>query len=48
LTNLKKWIASQQRIKKAIITGDPAKRELDMKEIDQKTLENLKALGYIK
>ncbi len=48
LTNLKKWVISQKMIKEAVLTGDPAKRELDMKQIDEKTLENLKALGYIK
>jgi len=48
LTNLKKWITSQKLIKNALLKGDPAKRDLDMKQIDDKTLENLKALGYIK
>jgi arylsulfatase len=48
LTNLKKWIASQKIIKNALLKGDPSKREIDMKQIDPKTLENLKALGYIK
>ncbi len=48
LTNLKKWIISQKMIKEVVLTGDPAKREIDMKQIDEKTLENLKALGYIK
>jgi arylsulfatase A-like enzyme len=48
LTNLKKWIISQKMIKEAVLTGDPSKRDLDMKQIDEKTLENLKALGYIK
>ena len=48
LTNLKKWITSQKLIKEALIKGDPTSRDLDMKKIDEKTLENLKALGYIK
>jgi arylsulfatase A-like enzyme len=48
LTHLKKWITSQTLIKNALLKGDPAKREIDMKQIDEKTLENLKALGYIK
>jgi arylsulfatase A-like enzyme len=48
LTNLKKWIISQNLIKNALLKGDPAKRESDIKQIDEKTLENLKALGYIK
>jgi len=48
LTNLKKWIASQNLIKKALLKGDPAKREVDFKQIDKKTIENLRALGYIK
>jgi arylsulfatase A-like enzyme len=48
LTNLKKWITSQTLIKQALLKGDPSEREIDMKRIDEKTLENLKALGYIK
>lgn len=48
LTKLKKWITSQKLIKNALLTGDPAKRELNIKQIDKETLENLKALGYIK
>ena len=48
LAKLKKWITSQTLIKKALLRGDPAKREIDMKQIDKKTLENLKALGYIR
>ena len=48
LTKLKKWVTSQIIIKNALLTEDPAKREIDMKQIDEKTLENLKALGYIK
>lgn len=48
LINLKKWITSQKLIKEALIKGDPTKRDLDLKQIDEKTLENLKALGYIK
>ena len=48
LTNLKKWITSQKLIKNALLKGDPAKREVDLKKIDEKTIENLKALGYIK
>ncbi len=48
LNNLRKWIVSQNLIKDALLKGDPAKREIDMNQIDEKTLENLKALGYIK
>jgi arylsulfatase A-like enzyme len=48
LAKLKKWIVSQKLIKEALLKGDPSKRDLDMKQIDEKTLENLKALGYIK
>ena len=48
LTKLKKWITSQKLIKSMLLKGDSAKRELDMKQIDKETLENLKALGYIK
>jgi arylsulfatase A-like enzyme len=48
LTNIKKWITSQNMIKDAFLKGDPAKRDLDLNQIDEKTLENLKALGYIK
>jgi arylsulfatase A-like enzyme len=48
LTNLKKWIVGQNLIKDVLLKADPSKREIDMKQIDEKTLENLKALGYIK
>jgi hypothetical protein len=48
LVHLKKWITSQNLIKNALLEGDPSKREMDMDQIDEKTLENLKALGYIK
>ncbi|UCE40445.1 MAG: hypothetical protein JSV17_13425 [Candidatus Aminicenantes bacterium] len=33
---------------KALFKGDPVKREIDIKQIYEKILENLKALGYIK
>jgi arylsulfatase A-like enzyme len=48
LTILKKWITSQTLIRDALLKGDPSVREIDMKQIDEKTLENLRALGYIK
>lgn len=48
LTDLKKWIASQKLIKDIIFERGSSRHEIDMREIDEKTLENLKALGYIK
>ena len=48
LMNLKKWLEKQQLIRKLLIKGDFPEEELDLKSIDRKTLENLKALGYIK
>lgn len=48
LVNLTKWIMSQKLIKNTLLKGDPAKMDLDIKQLDEKTLENLKALGYIK
>ncbi len=48
LTNLKKWITGQNLIKEALLKGDPSKREIDLNQIDENTLENLRALGYIK
>ena len=48
LSSLKKWLASQQLIRKFLITGDASGDEADLKRIDNQTLENLKALGYIK
>lgn len=48
LANLKKWLNKQRLIKEILLMDDPSKKELDLKNIDKKTLENLKALGYIK
>ncbi len=45
---LKKWIAAQELIKKAVMGKDPSGKEIEYDEIDEKTLENLRALGYIK
>lgn len=46
LIDLKKWIAKQRFIKNVLIKQNK-KREIDLKDIDKKTLENLKSLGYI-
>ncbi len=48
LTKLKKWIAAQGLIKNAVLGKDPAEKDIRYDQIDKKTLENLKALGYIK
>lgn len=48
LTTLKKWIAAQELIKKAVLEKDPSEKDIRYDQIDKETLENLKALGYIK
>jgi arylsulfatase A-like enzyme len=48
LARLKKWLASQELIKKAVLGKDPSAKDIRYDQIDKKTLENLKALGYIK
>jgi hypothetical protein len=48
LATLKKWIAAQELIKKAVLGKEPSEKEIEYDEIDEKILENLKALGYIK
>ena len=44
---LKKWL-ERQRFVQAILFDKDAQLVLQREKIDQKTLENLKALGYIK
>jgi len=48
LVDLKKWIARQKKIRDLIFEGEIPEEESDNRQIDKKTLENLKALGYIK
>lgn len=48
LTMLKKWIAAQELVKTAVLGKDPSQKEIEYDQIDKETLENLKALGYIK
>jgi len=48
LTTLKKWIAAQELIKAAVLGKAPSDKDIRYDEIDKETLENLKALGYIK
>jgi len=48
LADLKKWIARQKKIRDLIFEGEIPEEESDNRQIDNKTLENLKALGYIK
>jgi hypothetical protein len=48
LVRLKKWVASQELIKNAVLGKDPPAKDIGYDQIDKKTLENLKALGYIK
>ena len=48
LTTLKKWLAAQELIKTAVLGKDPSEKDIGYDQIDKKTLENLKALGYIK
>ena len=48
LTELKKWIAAQELIKTAVLGKDASDKDIGFDQIDKKTLENLKALGYIK
>jgi hypothetical protein len=47
-TTLKKWIAAQELIKATVLGKDPSDKDIGYDQIDKKTLENLKALGYIK
>jgi len=48
LADLKRWIARQKKIKDLIFESEISEEESDNRKIDKKTLENLKALGYIK
>ena len=48
LTKLKKWIAAQELVKTAVLGKAPSEKEIGYEQIDKETLENLKALGYIK
>lgn len=48
LTMLKKWIASQELVKTAVLGKGLSEKEIEYDQIDKETLENLKALGYIK
>jgi arylsulfatase A-like enzyme len=48
LVELKKWQAAQRSIFRIIRSTDEESGELDIEDIDEKTLENLRALGYIK
>jgi arylsulfatase A-like enzyme len=48
LTELKKWIVEQEFIQKLLLKGDSSRREIEYRLIDKTTIENLKALGYIK
>jgi arylsulfatase A-like enzyme len=48
LTTLKKWIAAQELIKAAVLGKSPSDKDIRYDQIDKETLENLKALGYIK
>jgi len=48
LADLKRWIARQKKIKDLIFESEISEEESDNRQIDKKTLENLKALGYIK
>ena len=48
LTALKKWIAAQELIKAAVLGKTPSDKDIRYDQIDKETLENLKALGYIK
>ena len=48
LADLKKWIVEQNKIRDLIFEGEIPEEESDDRQIDKKTLENLKALGYIK
>ncbi len=48
LADLKKWIVEQNKIRDLIFEGEIPDEVSDDRQIDKKTLENLKALGYIK
>jgi arylsulfatase A-like enzyme len=48
LADLKKWIDRQKKIRDLIFEGEIPEEESDNRQIDNKTLDNLKALGYIK
>ena len=48
LADLKRWIARQKKIRDLIFEGEILEEESNNRQIDKKTLENLKALGYIK
>ncbi len=45
---LKRWIATQEVIRSAVLEKNPSEMEIGYDQIDKETLENLKALGYIK
>jgi arylsulfatase A-like enzyme len=47
-TILKKWIAKQEFIKMSIFGKHSTKSEIRYDQIDKETIEDLKALGYIK
>ncbi|UCE40689.1 MAG: sulfatase [Candidatus Aminicenantes bacterium] len=48
MTILKKWIAGQELIKMRIFGKFSPKNEIKYDQIDKETIEDLKALGYIK
>jgi arylsulfatase A-like enzyme len=48
LADLKRWLARQKKIRDLIFEGVISEEESENRQIDKKTLENLKALGYIK
>lgn len=48
MTELKKWVAAQELVKNFVLGEDAADRDIEFDEIDKRTLDNLKALGYIK
>jgi arylsulfatase len=48
LAEIRKWIAKQAAIKGAILGKGPRKSSIDYDKIDKRTLDNLRALGYIK
>jgi arylsulfatase A-like enzyme len=48
LVTLEKWIAAQELIKEVVLGKDALQKDIGYDQIDKETLENLKALGYIK
>ncbi len=48
LAELKRWKDRQRLIKRVLLIDEPVENEIQLKNIDRKTIENLRALGYIK